>query len=80
MTDVLASWNEGQAKKAIIDFVASATQPGPGFVEPTDRIATFDYDGTLWCEKPSYVQADFFLRRMREMIEAKPELAKSTRI
>jgi FMN phosphatase YigB (HAD superfamily) len=44
--------------------------------EPTDRIATFDYDGTLWCEKPSYVQADFFLRRMREMIEAKPELAK----
>ena len=76
MTDVLASWNEGQAKQAIIDFVASATQPGPGFVEPTDRIATFDYDGTLWCEKPSYVQADFFLRRMREMIEAKPELAK----
>jgi phosphoserine phosphatase len=76
VTDVLASWNEGQAKKAIIDFVASATQPGPGFVEPTDRIATFDYDGTLWCEKPSYVQADFFLRRMREMIEAKPELAK----
>ena len=36
MTNVLASWNEGQAKQAIIDFVASATQPGPGFVEPAD--------------------------------------------
>jgi hypothetical protein len=47
VTDALASWNEGQAKKAIIDFVASTTQPGPVFVEPTDRIATFDYDGTL---------------------------------
>jgi phosphoserine phosphatase len=48
---------------------------GPGFVEPAGRIATFDYDGTLWCEMPTYVQADFFLRRMREMIEADPTLA-----
>jgi hypothetical protein len=48
VTDVLASWNEGTAKKAIIDFVTSATQPGPGFVEVADRVATFDNDGTLW--------------------------------
>ena len=43
-------------------------------MSPADRIATFDYDGTLWCEKPTYVQADFFLGRMREMIAAEPAL------
>lgn len=76
MTDAaLASWNEGKARQAILDFVGSVSSDGSGFVEPADRIATFDYDGTLWCEKPSYVQADFFLRRMREMIKAKPERA-----
>ncbi len=44
----LGSWNEGPAKRAIVDFVASATRPGPGFVAVADRIATFDNDGTLW--------------------------------
>jgi hypothetical protein len=29
VTDVLASWNEGQAKKAIIDFVAWRPSRGP---------------------------------------------------
>jgi hypothetical protein len=72
---VLASWNSGRAKQAIVDFVERVTVDGPDFVAPAARIATFDYDGTLWCEKPTYVQADFFLRRMREMIAAEPALA-----
>jgi hypothetical protein len=72
---VLPSSNDGRAKQAIVDFVESVTVDGPDFVEPADRIATFDYDGTLWWERPTYVQADFFLRRMREMIEADPALA-----
>ncbi len=77
MSDIdLASWNEGKTRQTILDFLAAVTTAGPDFVEPADRVATFDYDGTLWCEKPSYVQADFFLRRMREMIEADPGLAK----
>jgi len=25
---------------------------GPDYVKPEDRIATFDYDGTLWAEQP----------------------------
>ena len=33
MSDVLASWNDGAAKRAFVDFVTSATQPGPGFVQ-----------------------------------------------
>ena len=48
----LASWKEGPAKQAILDFVDAATTPGPAFVERADRIATFDNDGTLWAEKP----------------------------
>ena len=49
---VLSSWRDGVAKQAILDFVAAATTPGPGFVAPADRIAAFDNDGTLWSEQP----------------------------
>ena len=51
--DPLPSWNEGMAKSAILDFVARVTAAGgPDFVPPSQRIATFDNDGTLWCEQP----------------------------
>ena len=76
MADRLASWNDGAAKRVILEFVRSVTEPGESFVPPSERIATFDNDGTLWCEKPMYVQADFVLRRWKEMIRANPELAK----
>lgn len=72
---MLASWNDGHAKAAIVDFVRSVTEPGEGFVPPADRIVTFDNDGTLWCEKPNYVQADFVLRRFREMVREDPRRA-----
>ncbi len=51
---------------------ARVTTPGDSFVPPAERIATFDNDGTLWCEKPNYVQADFFLRRLNQMAEEDP--------
>ena len=52
-TDPLSSWNDGPAKKAIVDFVqATTTQGNPKFVPPAERIATFDQDGTLWVEHP----------------------------
>src|SRR5271167_2464308 len=77
MSDDLSLWNDTPTRAAILRFVSAVIDTGSsGFVPEADRIATFDYDGTLWCEKPSYVQADFFLRRMREMIEADPTLAK----
>ncbi len=60
---MLDSWNDGATKSAILEFVRSVTTPGDSFVPPAERIATFDNDGTLWCEKPNYVQADFLLRR-----------------
>jgi hypothetical protein len=56
-TDALPSWNDGAAKKAIVDFVLATTAQGsPQFVPPPERIATFDQDGTLWVEHPMYSQ------------------------
>jgi phosphoserine phosphatase len=75
MTDNLGTWNDGEAKSDILAFVRSVTEPGPGFVPPAERIATFDNDGTLWCEKPMYVQADFVFRRWKEMVKADPTRA-----
>jgi len=74
MHDPLPSWNEGAAKTAILEFVDSVAQPGASCVPPADRVATFDADGTLWCEKPMPVELDFILRRLVEMANADPEL------
>jgi hypothetical protein len=72
--DPLPSWNEGPARQAILDFVAQTTTPGgPRFVPPAERIATFDNDGTLWCEQPMYVQLVFLLDRVRELAPGHPE-------
>jgi phosphoglycolate phosphatase-like HAD superfamily hydrolase len=71
----LASWSDGPAKKAIIEFVTLATTPGPGLVAVADRIATFDNDGTLWVEQPLPPQFDFVFRKWAEEIKADPSLA-----
>jgi phosphoglycolate phosphatase-like HAD superfamily hydrolase len=72
---VLESWNDGPAKQAILDFVTSATTPGPGFVAVADRIAAFDNDGTLWVEQPLPPQFDFVFRKWGEEIKQDPSLA-----
>jgi phosphoglycolate phosphatase-like HAD superfamily hydrolase len=75
--DPLPSWNEGAAKKAIVDFVqATTTQGSAQFVPPAERIATFDQDGTLWVEHPMYTQVMYVLERVPVLVKAKPELAK----
>ena len=71
----LPSWRDGQARAAIVEFVRSVTQPGELFVAPSERIATFDNDGTLWCEKPLYIQAEFVFRRWRQMVDEDPAKA-----
>jgi hypothetical protein len=72
--DPLPSWNEGSAKKAIVDFVASATKKGsPDFVPAAERIAVFDNDGTLWAEKPMPFQAFFTLDRVKALAPQHPE-------
>ena len=64
----LPSWNEGPAKRAIVDFVTAVTrEDGPDFVLPAARIAVFDNDGTLWAEKPMPFQFLFALDRVKVM-------------
>jgi hypothetical protein len=75
-TAALPSWNEGATKTAILDFVRRVTTQGsPEYVPPPERIATFDNDGTLWCEQPNFVQAFFLLDRLKAMAIHHPELA-----
>jgi phosphoserine phosphatase len=76
-TDPLPSWNDGAAKRAIIDFVQTTTAEGSAhFVAPAERVATFDQDGTLWAEHPMYTQVMYVLERVPSLVKAKPELAK----
>jgi phosphoglycolate phosphatase-like HAD superfamily hydrolase len=72
--DPLPSWNDTAPKKAILAFVEKVTKEGsPDFVPPAERIATFDNDGTLWCEQPLYVQGVFALDRVKELAPQHPE-------
>src|SRR5207245_635114 len=74
-SDALPSWNEGTAKKAVIDFVRATTdQTSPTFVPPEERIATFDQDGTLWVEHPIYSQVVYCLDRVPAVVEKNPKL------
>jgi phosphoglycolate phosphatase-like HAD superfamily hydrolase len=76
-TDPLVSWNDGQPKQSIVEFVHATTdQASPKFVPPEERIATFDQDGTLWVEHPMYTQVVYCLDRVPAVVKAKPELAK----
>jgi hypothetical protein len=73
-TGPLPSWNDTAPKKAIIVFVEKVTKEGSSdFVPPNERIATFDNDGTLWCEKPLPVQLFFTLDRVKALAPQHPE-------
>ena len=73
-TDPLPSWNDGPAKQGIVSFVEKVTREGsPSFVPVPERIATFDNDGTLWCEQPAPVQAYFALDRVKALAPQHPE-------
>ena len=75
MTDPLTSWNDGAAKSAMLDFVTKVTTPNsPTFVPSAECIATFDNDGTLWLEKPLYIQLQHGLRAIGKAAAEKPEL------
>ena len=70
--ELLASWRDGPTKQSIIDFVERSC--GSQGVPIEERVAVFDNDGTLWCEKPMPIQLDFIVRRLREMAEQQSEL------
>jgi len=72
-SDPLPSWNDGATKSAIIQFVNDVTEEGgEKYVKPAERIATFDNDGTLWCEQP-VVQFSYVFYRIKQIYPAHPE-------
>jgi phosphoserine phosphatase len=72
--DSLPSWNEGDAKKSVVEFVEKVTKKdGTDFVPPSERIAVFDNDGTLWSEQPAYFQLFFAMDRVKILAPQHPE-------
>ena len=75
MADPLSTWKDGPVKDAILGYVEqTCTEGSAGWVPAEERVAVFDNDGTLWCEKPMPIQLDFILRRLVEMAELDPSL------
>ncbi len=73
--DPLPSWQDTDARTRIINFVEGVTDPdGPAYVTPSDRIAVFDNDGTLWAEQPVYFQFIFAMDRLADMAEQDPSI------
>jgi phosphoserine phosphatase len=68
-TDPLPSWNDGPTKRALLEFLDASAE-----VPVDDRVAVFDNDGTLWCEKPSYVQLEFMLAELARAVQADPSV------
>lgn len=78
MADPLPSWNETEARQTIMRFVEGVTDPtSENYVTPTDRIAVFDNDGTLWSEQPVYFQLIFAIEQFRKMAAEDPSLITS---
>jgi hypothetical protein len=75
-SDPLPSWNDGDAKQQILEFVAQVTNPAsPAFVPAGERIATFDNDGTLWAERPLYFQLLFAVDRGGRSLRSATQMA-----
>ncbi|MEI7057351.1 haloacid dehalogenase-like hydrolase [Nocardioides sp. CCNWLW239] len=66
---LLPSWRPGATRDAVLAFLDAADA-----VPTADRVACFDNDGTLWCERPTYVQFDFFVDALRSRAEADPTM------
>lgn len=78
IADPLPSWNDNAAKAQIIDFIGSVTDPAsPEYVTPSQRVAVFDNDGTLWAEKPVYFQLLYALDKLKQKAAANPEILTS---
>ncbi len=70
MTPRLPSWRPGPTRDALIDFLDSSVD-----VPAAERVAYLDNDGTMWAEKPTYVQLDFFIDALQQRVDADASLA-----
>jgi phosphoserine phosphatase len=70
VSDRLPSWRPGAARDALLDLLDRADD-----LPADQRVAYVDNDGTMWCEKPTYVQLDFFVDALRQRTDTDPTLA-----
>ncbi|MCP4959632.1 MAG: haloacid dehalogenase-like hydrolase, partial [Actinomycetia bacterium] len=70
MTGLLPSWRAGATREAIVDFLDQVDE-----IPPSERVAVFDNDGTMWCEKPNYTQLDFLVLELSQAVARDPRLA-----
>lgn len=74
-SDALSAWSDTPVKQAILQYLADITEPGhPDYVPPEDRLATFDFDGTIGCEKPDYMEVMVAVQRLCELTQDDPAL------
>ncbi|MDT5145639.1 MAG: hypothetical protein QOC58_284 [Mycobacterium sp.] len=69
MDRALPSWRPGATRDAVEAFLVAAEE-----VPVADRVAYFDNDGTLWSERPSYVQLDLFLSALQRRVHEDPPI------
>lgn len=70
MSDTLRPWRDTPTRQAIVEFVESVTrEDSADYLPPPERVAVFDNDGTLWCEKPMPIELGFILIRLAEMAD-----------
>ncbi len=75
VADPLPSWDDGDSKSGIVNFVSAVTDPNHAdYVTPAERIAVFDNDGTLWAEQPVYFQLIFAMDRLEELAKTDPSI------
>ena len=73
--DPLSAWSETAVKRTILDYLAEVTRRGgPGYISPEHRLATFDFDGTIGCEKPQYMEVMVAVSRLCELTETESAL------
>jgi hypothetical protein len=70
MTDRLPSWRPGSTRDALLEFLDRSLG-----IPVDDRVAYLDNDGTMWCEKPTYVQFEFFVDALQQHVAADPAVA-----
>ncbi|MEM9555661.1 MAG: HAD family hydrolase [Acidobacteriota bacterium] len=77
--DPLSAWTETAEKQAILEFVDRVTVAGSSdYLARRDRVATFDVDGTLACEKPDYMEVAVAAARLCELANQRPEDAQTS--
>lgn len=73
--DSLPSWKEGPIKQNLLQFIQEVTDiDSPNFVPESERIASFNFDGTLFAKAPLPLEAMAAQARLKKLAQENPRL------